>query len=147
MIARAQAKGLLGGKKKEHKEKKPILTEEQNGEVLEEEEKLLQKRVKRAPRKLRAASSAPQNIHTYTKPVGHSIVRAQILASSKSPSRGTKSTGAVGARLYATSTKTFELPEKAEKPPKVAEHMKVVKHPAPFRWLFKKTLSSSLTLQ
>ena len=95
---------------------------------------MLQKRVKRAPRKLRAASSAPQYVNSYTKPVGHSIVRSQMFGGgSKSLQRGTKSTAAIGARLYATSTKTFELPEKKEKPPKVAEHLKVVKHPAPFR--------------
>ena len=134
VLARAQAKGLLGGKKKEHKEKKTIPIEEQNGEIVEDDEKLLQKRVKRAPRKLRTTTSAPQNVASYTKPVGHSVVRSQIYAGGhKSPTRTTKSTAAIGARLYAASTKPVELPEKKEKHNKVAEHLKVVKHPAPFR--------------
>lgn len=134
ILARAQAKGLLGGKKKEVKEKKVISVEEQNGEVLEEEEKLLQRRVKRSPRKLRSTTSAPHHVSSFTKPVGYSVVRAQIYAGgSKSPARSTKSTAAIGARLYATSTKNFEQPEKKDKQNKVAEHLRVVKHPAPFR--------------
>ena len=111
--------------------------EEQNGEVVEEdEERLLQKRVKRAPRKLRNTASAPHHSPSYTKPVGHSIIRAQIHAGgSRSPARSTKSTAAIGARLYAASTKTVELLDKQDKMTKVAEHKRVVKHPAPFRWI------------
>ena len=108
--------------------------EDQNGEVLEEhEERLLQKRVKRAPRKLRNTASAPHHSPSYTKPVGHSVIKAQIHGGSRSPTRTAKSTAAIGARLYAASTKTVELPDKQDKMTKLAEHVRVVKHPAPFR--------------
>lgn len=123
---------MLGGKKKQKKVSDTEPVENGIEEKEPEEEKLLEKRVKRSPRRIRPTHS----FQTYTKPVGTSIVRSQILAGSpKSVSRATKSTPAVNIRSHLISRfRPLAAPqEKKEKPVKVAEHVKVVKHPAPFR--------------
>lgn len=135
ILERARKNGLLGGKKK----KKPIEVEpEPNGvpeEKEPEEEKLLEKRVKRSPRKLRSTKSYPANFQPYTKPSATSIVRSQILSGSlKSANRATKSSPAVNVKSHLPRFRPLAAPtEKKEKPNKVAEHVRVVKHPAPFR--------------
>lgn len=133
ILERARAKGLLGGKKKKEKkvaEPEPMINGE--AEVKPEEEKLLEKRVKRAPRRLRATQSQPTDFH-YTKPSATSVIRAEINASAKGVHRATKSSGAVSRTRVPRLRILTEPAEKKEKPIKVAEHMKVVKHPAPFR--------------
>lgn len=126
-MERARARGLLGGKKKP--KKTPEL--EQNGDVGIEEEKLLEKRVKRAPRKLRSTQSNPISFN-YHKPSGTSVVRAQIHSPPKVGTR-TKSTPLL-QRIHASKLRPLAEPlEKKEKQLKIAEHVKVVKHPAPFR--------------
>lgn len=136
ILERARKNGLLGGKKKQKK-----VVDQEPGQVPEEkepeEEKLLERRVKRAPRKLRQTQSYPVNFMPYTKPSATSIVRSQILSGTpKSATRATKSNPAFGIRAHAARLRPLAAPvEKREKPIKVAEHVKVVKHPAPFRWI------------
>ena len=96
-----------------------------------DDEKLLDKRVKRPPRKLRSTGQMPPLV-AYSKPSATSIVRSQIYSTPKVPQRAAKSTGAIGARL--SKPRPLADPSlKKEKGPKMAEHVKVVKHPAPFR--------------
>ena len=136
ILARAQARGLLGGKKKQKKQQ-VVPTNQQNGDVEheeKEEEKLLEKRVKRAPRKLRSPANVPKSLPAYTKPSATSIVRSQIYSSPKSIHRATKSTPTIGVKTSALRVRPLAEPtERKEKKPIVSEHVKVVKHPAPFR--------------
>ncbi|KAL4229770.1 hypothetical protein ACF0H5_010161 [Mactra antiquata] len=130
LLERARARGLLGGKKKPKKQieaETPVT----NNEVEVEEEKLLEKRVKRAPRKLRTTQSNTIGFN-YHKPSGTSVVKAQINSHTKVGAR-TKSTPILN-KIHASKLRPLAEPlEKKEKTPKVAEHVKVVKHPAPFR--------------
>lgn len=104
---------------------------EGEGEVVSE--KLLEKRVKRAPRKLHPTQSYPANF-SYSKPSASSIVRAQINSSPKVGHRATKSTASVGTKSKVPRIRPLAEPtEKKEKQVRVSEHVKVVKHPAPFR--------------
>jgi len=132
ILARAKAKGLLGEKKK----KKEKTETEQNGDITAadmEDEKLLEKRVKRSPRKLRPSGSAGINFPTYTKPTGTSVVRSQIY-SKPNIQRGSKSLAAMKSKPSQSRTKALSTPpSKKEIKPIMAEHVKVVKHPAPFR--------------
>ncbi|XP_060576770.1 putative methyltransferase NSUN7 isoform X2 [Ruditapes philippinarum] len=132
ILERARAKGLLGGKKKQKKAVEPEVIA--NGDAEEgDDEKLLERRVKRSPRKLRPTQSYPADFN-YSKPSAVSIVKAQI--NSANPIQGhraTKSSAAIGARPRVPRLRPLAEPiEKKDKPLKVSEHVKVVKHPAPF---------------
>ncbi|XP_045204009.2 putative methyltransferase NSUN7 isoform X2 [Mercenaria mercenaria] len=132
ILERARAKGLLGGKKKPKKvaEVEPIINDKVEEEA--DDEKLLDKRVKRAARKLRPTQSYPADFG-YTKPSATSIVKAHINSSPKIGHRATKSTAAIGAKSRVPKLRPLTEPvEKKEKPLKISEHVKVVKHPAPF---------------
>lgn len=144
MLARAQAKGLLSSKKSKDK----LVNSDMNGEAESitnghdaeaSESKLLHKRGKKAPRKLplHQTSSTPHP-PTYVKPHGVSPVASYINAAMKwrRHSASTKSTvsgTSVGSRLYQSQTKVFSDSKMKIKPKYVSEHIKVVKHPAPFR--------------
>jgi hypothetical protein len=127
ILERARAKGLLGGKKKQKKavEPEPVV----NGEVETEpeDEKLLEKRVKHSPRKLRTTQSHPGNFN-YSRTSAISVVRTRIHGG-----RAAKSTASISISHVPRLRPLTEPLEKKEKPVKVAEHVKVVKHPAPFR--------------
>lgn len=141
VLARAQAKGLLSSKKsKEKLEMNGEADSLTNGhDVDANESKLLHKRGKKAPRKLHQTSSAPHP-PSYVKPSGVSPVASYIntaamkwrrhSASTKSTMSGTS----VGSRLFQSQTKVFSDNKLKVKPKYVSEHIKVVKHPAPFRW-------------
>lgn len=127
ILERARARGLLGGKKKskKHVELAAETEEVESGD----DDKLLERRVKRPPRKLRTANSFSTNHHHNT-----SIVKSQIDAKPKMIHRATKSSPTLTAKSHIQRVKELADPlDKKEKPLKVAEHVKVVKHPAPFR--------------
>jgi len=136
VLERARKNGLLGGKKKSKKHVDTEPTPSSSEEKESEEDKLLEKRHKRAPRKLHQSQSHPVTFQPYTKPSATSIIRSQILSGGvyKSPSRATKSNPSVGIKAHASRLRPLAQPnEKKEKPKMVAEHIKVVRHPAPFR--------------
>ncbi|WAQ99050.1 NSUN7-like protein, partial [Mya arenaria] len=131
VLERARARGLLGGKKKSKKPSEEEVEEAEDSPG--EDDKLLERRVKRAPRKLRQANSFPLNLPHYNKPSASSIVRSQIYAKPKGVQRATRSTPAINHKGHIQRVKELANPhEKKEKNPVVAEHVKVVKHPAPF---------------
>lgn len=144
VLARAQARGLLSSKKSKEKLDSSELTNGEvdhisNGHDAEIEQKLLHKRGKKAPRKLQVhhASSTPHP-RAYAKPHTVSPVASYISAAMKwrRHSASTKSSVSgvsVGSRLYQSQTKVFQEQKVKEKPKYVSEHIKVVKHPAPFR--------------
>ena len=145
VLARAQAKGLLSGKKA--RERKPALFDEQNGEMSDttltnghatDASKLLSRRSRKVDRKLpaRGPNSAPSSgvVKTsYTKPDPSSPIHKYIhtpIKTRQQNGQARNSSTTVTARLYNTNRRSSE--EMARKP-KIAEHIKVVKHPAPFR--------------
>lgn len=159
MLARAQAKGLLqSGKKKPHKEQEvqepqPSVDLE-NGEVPDGltnghhdiDSKLLHKRSRKTPRRVQVRStlSAPQynKLTSYCKPHTSSPIQTYITTSSTSAAKQrsgiltqatTRSAMAIGTRLFHTNTKNSNSELVRRIKPIVAEHVKVVKHPAPFR--------------
>ncbi|XP_052276864.1 putative methyltransferase NSUN7 isoform X1 [Dreissena polymorpha] len=127
ILERARAQGLLGGKKKT---KKPAEHEAETEVATSgDDDKLLERRVKHAPRKLRTANSFSTNFNHAA-----SIVKSQIYTKPKTPHRHTKSLPTLTAKSHIQRVKELADPlDKKEKPLKVAEHVKVVKHPAPFR--------------
>lgn len=147
VLARAQAKGLLSGKKP--KERKDSL-EHVNGEATEGltnghsdiDSKLLHKRSRKMQRRVqvRGTVSAPQynKLPSYSKPHASSPIHSYITSPTKQrtasmPHNTTRSAISIGSRLYHATTKNSgsELAKRSK--PIVAEHVKVVKHPAPFR--------------
>ncbi|KAK3099250.1 hypothetical protein FSP39_001586 [Pinctada imbricata] len=145
VLARAQAKGLLSGKKS--RERKPQLFDEQNGEEIDtpltnghavpEASKLLSKRTRKVERKIpaRGTASAPNPIvvSTYTKPNASSPIHKYIHTPLKSRQNGNPRPNGVAhaTRLYNAVRRNSD--ENINRKPKLPEHVRVVKHPAPFR--------------
>ncbi|XP_076117525.1 putative methyltransferase NSUN7 isoform X1 [Mytilus galloprovincialis] len=144
VLARAQARGLLPTKKSKEKLVNSEITNGEvdhipNGHDAEAEPKLLPKRGKKGSRKLPVhhASSTPHP-KAYVKPQGVSPVASYINAAMKwrRHSASTKSTVSgmsVGSRLYQSQTKVFTDKKLKDQTRHVSEHIKVIKHPAPFR--------------
>ncbi|XP_060075252.1 putative methyltransferase NSUN7 [Ylistrum balloti] len=147
VLARAQAKGLLSGKK----QKEPNSSSEHlNGEVTEGltngdiDSKLLHKRSRKMQRRVqvRGTVSAPQynKLSSYSKPHATSPIHSYITSTSSAKQRSTsiphtttRSAISIGSRLYHATTKNSGSESVKRNKPIVAEHVKVVKHPAPFR--------------
>ncbi|XP_061188940.1 putative methyltransferase NSUN7 [Saccostrea echinata] len=128
VLARAQAKGLLSGKKRNKTQ--VIEGDHENGEASNlvnghtKSEKLLTRRSRRSEQKLppRSAISAPHA----TSPV-RSYIHSPLQARRSVP----RPSGiAVGTRLYKDASK--REPSVRRDKVLVAEHLKIVKHPAPF---------------
>ncbi|KAJ8297395.1 hypothetical protein KUTeg_023926 [Tegillarca granosa] len=149
VLARAQAKGLLGHRKSKSPKETVSLDHQINGEVsetalvnghAESDAKLLNKRTRKAPRKipLRSAVSAQHStsVPAYSKPHASSPIHNYIHSPASKTSRAKQPNTAKSsfARLYQSRTKSQEDHfRNDDKPKHVAEHLKVVKHPAPFR--------------
>ncbi|XP_048777842.2 putative methyltransferase NSUN7 isoform X3 [Ostrea edulis] len=127
VLARAQAKGLLSGKKRSKVQVSEVQETGQMDNLVNghtKSEKLLTRRSRRPEQRLllRSAVSAPQTsspVHSYI----HSPMQARRTV--------TRPSGvAVGARLFKEGSKR-ESPVRKDKA-MVAEHLKVIKHPAPF---------------
>lgn len=148
VLARAQAKGLLGHRKSKSPKETVSLDHQVNGEVsdtalvnghAESDAKLLNKRTRKAPRKIptRSAVSAQHaSTPAYSKPHASSPIHNYIHSPTSKPSRAKQPNTAKSsfARLYQSRTKSQDDQFRHDdKPRHVSEHLKVIKHPAPFR--------------
>lgn len=124
VLARAQAKGLLSGKKRNKNHEGHENEEEDSLVNGHKSEKLLSRRLRRQDQRLlpRGAISAPHA----SSPV-HSYIHSPIQGRRIPRPNGV----AVGARLYKDAAK--REPAQRKDKTSVPEHVKVVKHPAPFR--------------
>ncbi|KAL5011527.1 hypothetical protein ScPMuIL_010078 [Solemya velum] len=135
VLARAAAKGLLGGK--ERKEATGVVNMEHsgNGNVdSKEDHKLLRRRTQRSPKRLRTAVSAPDhnfphkaNLSRTSFSYGHTAPKSKKV--SRPPAQSTTS---IGARLHSDYSQS-RVDKKRDKFHPHSEHTKIIKHPAPFR--------------
>ncbi|KAK6172528.1 hypothetical protein SNE40_016163 [Patella caerulea] len=131
VIARATAKGLLGNKSSKIKTHDGQIEDGTEGVVNGgyPEEKLLRKRSRKAHKRMKGSTSLPVN--SSLKPIASSPVQLYV---KRSPTRvnafvsPTRSTD----RLHSSISRTSSKHSNAEKL-KGPEHVRVVRHPAPFR--------------
>lgn len=135
VLARAAAKGLLGGKGKQ--EGTGVINMEYSGNDSvnsKEDRKLLRRRTQRSPKRLRTAASAPDH-NSHYKPsfsrtsfsYGHTAPKSKKV--SRPPAQTSTS---IGARLHSDNSQS-RVEKKRDKFYHDSEHTKIIKHPAPFR--------------
>ena len=98
---------------------------------------LLRKRSRKMPHRLatRGASSAPNNSNAYSKPNATSPIRAYITTPTRGSAQNMSNNMSRLGRITNLATpKSSQDTRKEVKERYAAEHTKVIKHPAPFRW-------------